>query len=235
MSAPTVTRGGWQPTGTAAGRRATVGAASGSKSSRTRQRLLDAARAVFAEHGYLDATVELVVAEAEVSRGTFYTYFESKTDVFRHLAATIDVLVEQRVVSFGRESGSDPFDNLRTSTLNYLRLVREHADLYRLVDQVSVFDDSVRHGRLRSRQRHVDRVAATIARWQARGLADPGVDAVAMAAVLVSMLSSSAHWMYVVGDVRDEAATATALTGAWARAVGLAGAYGTAAGTTLGH
>lgn len=188
---------------------------------------------MFAEHGYLDATVELVVAEAGVSRGTFYTYFESKSDVFRHLAATIDVLVDQRVVSFERGTGSDPVENLRVSTLNYLRLVREHADLYRLVDQVSVFDETVREGRLRSRRRHVDRVRATIERWQARGLADQTVDAGAMAAVLVSMLSSSAHWMYVVGDARDEQTAAASLVAAWARAVGLAGAERARASTSL--
>ena len=178
---------------------------------------------MFAAHGYLDATVELIVSEARVSRGTFYTYFESKTDVFRHLAASIDVLVEQQVVSFERRTGSDPLENLRTSTTNYLRLVRENADLYRLVDQVAVFDDTVRQGRLHSRQRHVGRVAETIRRWQQRGVADRSVDAEATAAVLVSMLSSSAHWMFVGGDRRNDDAAAGALTAAWARAVGLVG------------
>ncbi|MEY4373060.1 MAG: hypothetical protein RL219_1829 [Actinomycetota bacterium] len=224
MSAPTVTRGGWVATGTSAGRRATVGAAPGAKSARTRQRLLDAARAVFAEHGYLDATVELVVAQARVSRGTFYTYFESKTDVFRHLAASIDQLVGERVVAFDRTAGRDPMSNLALSTENYLQLVREHADLYRLVDQVAVFDDEVRLGRLRSRQGHVRRVASTIRRWQRNGEADPTVDPDAMAAALVSMLSSSAHWLFVAGDQRDEGSAARALTAAWARAVGLRGA-----------
>ena len=224
VSAHTVTRGGWEPTGTSAGRRATVGTAPGAKSIRTRQRLLDAARAVFATHGYLDSTVEFIVAEAKVSRGTFYTYFESKTDVFRHLAGSIDALVDQQVVSFERRTGTDPLDNLRTSTANYLQLVRENADLYRLVDQVSVFDDNIRQGRLRSRQRHVARVAGTIRRWQDRGVADRMIDPDAMAAVLVAMLSSSAHWMFVAGDQRDEDRAAEALTMAWAAAVGLAGA-----------
>ena len=89
-AAKETTRGGWIPTGTSADRRAIVVAAPGVKATRTRERLLDAARVVFARHGYLDTNVEHIITEAGVSRGSFYTYFESKTELFRHLASTID-------------------------------------------------------------------------------------------------------------------------------------------------
>ncbi len=41
-----------------------------------RQLMLDAARAVFAEKGYTDATLDEVAARAEFGKGTLYNYFE---------------------------------------------------------------------------------------------------------------------------------------------------------------
>ncbi len=220
------TRGGWAPTGTSAGRRATLIASPGAKATRTRQRLLDAARAVFARRGYLDTNVDHIVTEAGLARGSFYTYFESKTDIFGHLAALIDQRVERAVVSFDRPRQGDPVANLELSNRNYLAVVRDNADLYRLVDQVAAYDDTVYKARLRSRQRHVARVAASIRRWQARGLADPGIDTDSTAAALVTMLSGSAQCLYVGGDHYDNhhdddhQAVAT-LTDIWVRACGL--------------
>ncbi|MGP3534488.1 TetR/AcrR family transcriptional regulator [Microbacterium sp. RD1] len=55
----------------------------------TRQRLLDAAAAVFAEVG-LDATsVEAVCERAGFTRGAFYSNFASKEELFLELAATV--------------------------------------------------------------------------------------------------------------------------------------------------
>ena len=50
-----------------------------------RQRILFAARDVFAKRGYHQATVDDIVAEAEVARGTFYLYFEDKRAVLADL------------------------------------------------------------------------------------------------------------------------------------------------------
>ncbi len=215
------TRGGWTPTGTGADRRAALLASPGVRAERTRQRLLDAARTVFARHGYLDTTVDHIVTEAGLARGSFYTYFESKTDLFRHLAALIDEQVERDVVSFKRVRGGDPVTNLETSNRNYLGVVRANADLYRLVDQVAAYDETVAVARLRSRRRHVARVAATLRRWQARGLSDPDIDVDTTAAALVTMLSGFAQWLDVSGDHHDEERAVATLTTIWVRACGL--------------
>ena len=215
------TRGGFEPTGISADRRAVFEAAPGPKAARTRTRLLEAARVVFAQHGYLDTTVELVVAEAGLARGSFYSYFESKTDLFRHLAAVIDAEVDQEVVKFDRRRGGDPIQNLHRSNQNYLALVRRNADLYRLVEQVAAHDTDVGKARLRSRQSHVARVTSSIRRWQANGLADPDVDPTITAAALVAMISGFAQWQYVAGDTYDENEAAQVLTGIWVKSCGL--------------
>lgn len=48
----------------------------------TRERLAEAATAVFARCGYERATVDEIVREAGFSKGAFYVHFESKEDLF---------------------------------------------------------------------------------------------------------------------------------------------------------
>src|ERR1700754_2281500 len=50
---------------------------------RTRQKVIDAARTIFARDGYAGARVSDMTAEAKVALGTFYGYFDDKVDVFR--------------------------------------------------------------------------------------------------------------------------------------------------------
>jgi AcrR family transcriptional regulator len=45
-----------------------------------RERLLDAARDVFAERGYAEAAIEEIVSRARVSRTTFYVFFANKEE-----------------------------------------------------------------------------------------------------------------------------------------------------------
>src|SRR5262245_4262690 len=55
----------------------------------TRQRLMLAGLACFAKLGYGPTTVEDIVAEAEVARGTFYLHFTNKLDLVRALTEEV--------------------------------------------------------------------------------------------------------------------------------------------------
>src|SRR4030095_1633896 len=81
------TRGGWDPVGTAGGRRAVHAERGTARGPPPPTPSGHAARRVFERDGYVDANVDGIVAEAGVSRGSFYTYFPSKREVFRELAA----------------------------------------------------------------------------------------------------------------------------------------------------
>lgn len=221
IKTPEITRGGWVASGIAAERRASIDAVPTKKTQRTRQLLLDAARVSFAMHGYTDTTVEHIVVAAGVARGSFYTYFESKIDIFRHLVALIDKDIEREVVSFERRRSGDPIENLAVSNRNYLAVVRANADLYRLVEQVAAQDAAVNAARVRSRYEHVSRVASSIRRWQSKGLADADIDAITTAAALVSMLSSFAQWLQVSDDGISDESAVVALNNIWIRACGL--------------
>ena len=47
-----------------------------------RRQILAAAKAVFAEAGYHGASIHAIIERAQIARGTFYLYFESKAAVF---------------------------------------------------------------------------------------------------------------------------------------------------------
>jgi TetR/AcrR family transcriptional regulator, fatty acid metabolism regulator protein len=49
---------------------------------RRRRQILEAAKEVFAERGYHSASINAIIKRAEIARGTFYLYFESKGKVF---------------------------------------------------------------------------------------------------------------------------------------------------------
>src|SRR5688572_26565428 len=54
-----------------------------------RQKLLEAATAAFEADGYVDVTIDDIVRRAGTSRGTFYLYFQSKSEVLRAVMAEL--------------------------------------------------------------------------------------------------------------------------------------------------
>ena len=62
-----------------------------------RAQILDAATAVFLEHGYAGTTMDLVVARAGASKATIYTFFGGKAGLF---SALIDERAERILAGF---------------------------------------------------------------------------------------------------------------------------------------
>lgn len=54
---------------------------SGGRGERTRNRIREAANALFLQKGFESTTVDEIVAQAEVSKGTFYVHFDRKEDL----------------------------------------------------------------------------------------------------------------------------------------------------------
>jgi len=61
----------------------------GTRGQRTQQRILDAALEVFGEEGYHRCSIERITKGGGCSRVSFYQYFASKEDVFRHLGEQV--------------------------------------------------------------------------------------------------------------------------------------------------
>ena len=60
------------------------------KAQRTRQKILEAARAILAERGFAKATAEEISTKAGVGYGTFYLYFADKRQALHTILSEVD-------------------------------------------------------------------------------------------------------------------------------------------------
>jgi AcrR family transcriptional regulator len=71
-----------------------------------RAAILDAARAVFAEHGYEGASVRDIIRRTDLASGTFYNYFPDKDAIFVALLEETGEEARRRVRSARRRAGT---------------------------------------------------------------------------------------------------------------------------------
>ena len=98
----------------------------------TRQALLDAAKDVFAEHGYSDAGIAEIVERSGISVGSLYHHYGGKAGLFLALWEDYTGLQEQAAtlaVSQARQAGEqDPIALFIAGSRAYLQVCWEHRD-----------------------------------------------------------------------------------------------------------
>jgi len=195
---------------------------------RMRTRLLVAAREVFERDGFLDARVTDISAAAGAAHGSFYTYFGSKTEVFRALvAATMDELYASLGTDASgsdrrrRSSPPDAVARIDGANRRFVAMYRQNTALMALFEQVTTFDPEVRALRQAARERMVGRVRHSIEQLQSDGLVDRDLDAEYSAHALVAMVNGLVHYWLVLGADFEEDRLVATMTGLWARSLGL--------------
>lgn len=106
---------------------------------RTLRAMLDAAAGEFGERGFHDASIARITARAGVALGTFYTYFESKEAVFRALVNDMSAQV-RTTVGPHILAAPDRLTGERQGLRAFLDFVREHKELYRILDEAEFVD-----------------------------------------------------------------------------------------------
>ena len=87
----------------------------------TRGQLIAIATRLFAERGYEDTSIEAVLREAGVSRGSLYHHFPGKEALFEAVAEDVETSVGAQTLAAA--SGSDgPVAALRAGSLAWIRL-----------------------------------------------------------------------------------------------------------------
>lgn len=116
-----------------------------------RAQILENALTVFAERGYHGASVSDIVKAANVARGTFYLYFDSKEAVFREL---LDELLETfrssvRGMDIG-PSAAPMQEQLEGILVRMLRTAEQNRALTRIIFREAIGLDETVDARLRS-------------------------------------------------------------------------------------
>lgn len=101
---------------------------------RTLRSLLDAAAEEFGEKGFHEASISRITQRASVAIGSFYTYFDSKEEVFTALVRYLS----QQVKTFVAPRLHGHFDHIaaeRAAMLAFLEFARAHKEIYRIIDE----------------------------------------------------------------------------------------------------
>ncbi len=177
----------------------------------TRRHLLDAARQVFAERGYMGATVALITDAANTAHGTFYLHFKNKEDVFVQVMA--DVLEEVYGPAFVLPEGVSevrPSDHLRERIAAFLETCAAHRGLWRALHEGAIASPVVGAAWMSWRERFHGAVAKLFVRADATGdieVVDPRIAADA----LCSMIEWYAFTGVSFGDDDSLAVTETVI------------------------
>jgi AcrR family transcriptional regulator len=105
----------------------------------TRGQLIAIATRMFAEHGYEDTSIEAVLREAGVSRGSLYHHFPSKEALFEAVAEEVETSVGAQTLA-AASGAAGPVEALRAGFLAWIRLAGDPVvRRILLIDVPSVF------------------------------------------------------------------------------------------------
>ena len=101
---------------------------------RRQQEILEAAREVFFEKGIHRATMDDVAAQAEISKGTVYLYFQSKESILAHLLLEgLSILLSQLEAAYAPQEPLSAEKHLRQLVEAYWQYSQTYPDYFRLL------------------------------------------------------------------------------------------------------
>jgi AcrR family transcriptional regulator len=162
------------------------------KGRETDEAFRDAARAVFARDGYLNAKISDISAAAGRSVASFYNYYDTKADLLIALAEEFHAEATAMAVLPYR-AGMSHEEALREAVAGFWRTYSA-----RRGELIGIFQAAMVEGRFRDRWLElrgeaIGRIAAQVRLAQAEGYC-PGVDPVLTASALSAMLE---HFCYI--------------------------------------
>ena len=105
----------------------------------TLRKLLDAAAIEFGERGFHEASISVITRRAGTALGSFYTYFDSKDEIFRALVQDMSAQVGKHAAAAMQEA-SGALDRERAALKGFLEFAREHKEIYRIIDEAEFVD-----------------------------------------------------------------------------------------------
>lgn len=132
---------------------------------RTLRQLLDAAAEEFGEKGFHEASISQITQRAGVAIGSFYTYFDSKEEVFTELVRDLSGQVRDYVAPRMADQVNQ-LDAERAGQQAFLEFARLHKEIYRIIDEAEFVDSAIYREHYTSTAR---RIAARLDAAFARG------------------------------------------------------------------
>lgn len=96
-----------------------------------RKLILDAAKRIFLDKGYQQASIRNIAEAIEYSPGTIYLYFKEKDEIFHALHEEGFRLLLEKMQPL--QHVSDPFERLKAMGRVYMEFAKENKDFYDLM------------------------------------------------------------------------------------------------------
>ena len=109
---------------------------------RTVRKLLEAAAQEFGQRGFHDAAITGITQRAGVALGTFYTYFESKEELFRALVRDMSQATRAHVAEAVR-GAPDRLAAERIGLAAIIAFTRKHPELDRIIEEAQFVAEDV--------------------------------------------------------------------------------------------
>jgi len=98
-----------------------------------RKDILEAAKNSFSKKGFMNATIEEIAQESELSTGTIYLYFSGKEELYVSLIVeTYDILIEELKEALKQDVSPDEL--LVSMATTYYNFCKNHPDHYKILN-----------------------------------------------------------------------------------------------------
>jgi AcrR family transcriptional regulator len=190
----------------------------------TQEALVVAARRVFERDGFLDARIVDITAEAETASGSFYTYFNSKEEIFQRV---VEQLSEEGLhppsLDYLADAQGDLAKLIEKHHREYLAMYQRNAKMMAVIEEVTSISEKFLHWRTQQAQQYIERNVAALRQLQRAGRADKKLDPLLATRALSAMVSRSAFITFVLEEEDRKAVggLAKTLTRLWVNALGL--------------
>jgi len=166
----------------------------------TRDSILDAAAALFAERGVSGTTLQHIATAAGVTRGAIYWHFEDKGALFNAMMERAAMPLEAAMALLDQDDSSDPLGDLRDYAVRVFRLTvedpkaRSTFEIATLKMEYTDEMSAVRERRALNQADWIKRADSRIRIGIRRGLVKPGVKPCAVAFGM---------WVLIEGLIRN--------------------------------
>ena len=168
------------------------------KAQRTRQKILEAARAIFSERGFAKATAEEISTRAGVGYGTFYLYFEDKRQALHTILAEVDDKLYQlgQAETEKLRLGLGALAPIKATISGFFDSFKAYADVLKICHELSATDPDFKSQHDKVRARLVNRIKEHLLKGIELGNTrplDPEITSVAIAG-LVEIIAT--EWFF---------------------------------------
>jgi AcrR family transcriptional regulator len=99
-------------------------------------RILEAARKMFLEKGYVKTTIRSISTASELSTGAIYSYFKNKEDIYVRILEEAFLILGE-MLRDAEEGERDGMKKMRAVIMAYYKFYLEYNEHYRLLDTVT--------------------------------------------------------------------------------------------------